>query len=109
AVFHVGCIAGLALLPVIDQGDADVYLMLDDFGNGLTHGCVKDIGCHSVPPLLGQHQTKKNRGARQATCVGAEHTVGTVLHRIFPRSNGCSVCGSIRWSTTVPHTYLSVH
>ena len=75
--------------------------MLHDLGNRLTNGCVEDIGATASLCPLASIKLRRTGGERQAACVGDEHAVGAVLHKVLPRLYRCSVCGSMLTSRGV--------
>jgi len=81
---HVGRVADLALLAVVDDVQAGLDLLADDVGDGAAHARVERPGIRHGPRVERLQGSCQVLGPRKATSVCRQDAVGAELHRREP-------------------------
>src|SRR5438132_1344390 len=78
---HVGRVADLALLAVVDDVYPGLDLPTDDVADGAAHARVERAGVRHVPRVERLERGRQVLGPRKAAGVCRQDAVGAELHR----------------------------
>src|SRR2546427_2297028 len=85
---HVGRVADLPLLAVVDDVHARFHLLPDDIGDGTAHARLEGGGLGRGSRVQRLERRRQVLGSRQASGVRGQDAVGAELHRGVPPKAG---------------------